>query len=165
VSFCGACHEPAAAATRNAEHMQAAVAPAQPAPARPRAARAFHPSNYVLRHSAEAYGRRIDCASCHNVQLFCRDCHQSVGRGSAGRLGPGYHDAEPVWLLRHGQAARQTLESCTTCHTQRDCMQCHSQLGAFRVNPHGPGFDARRAQRANPQICRACHLTDPLAGG
>ncbi len=137
--------------------------PAPPASSPRRTSRGFHPPNYVLRHSAEAYGRRIDCSNCHSVQLFCRDCHQSAGRGSVGRLGPGYHDAEPVWLLRHGQAARQTLESCTSCHTQRDCMQCHSQLGSFRVNPHGPGFDARRAQRANPQICRACHLADPLA--
>ena len=139
--------------------------PAAPAPrtSARRSGRGFHPPNYVLRHSAEAYGRRLDCSNCHNAQLFCRDCHQSVGRGSVGRLGPGYHDAEPVWLLRHGQAARQTLESCTTCHTQRNCMQCHSQFGSFRVNPHGPGFDARRAQRANPQICGACHLGNPLA--
>jgi hypothetical protein len=137
-------------------------APAPGAATMPRSPRGFHPPNYVLRHSAEAYGRRLDCASCHNTQLFCRDCHVSSGRGATGRLGPGYHDAEPVWLLRHGQAARQTLESCTSCHTQRDCMQCHSQLGAFRVSPHGPNFDARRAQRANPQICRACHLGDPL---
>ena len=131
----------------------------------PRERRGFHPPNYVVRHPAEAFGRRLDCTTCHSTQLFCRDCHENAGLGSIGRLGPGYHDAEPLWLLRHGQAARQTLESCTSCHTQRDCMQCHSQLGAFRVNPHGPGFDARRAQRTNPQICRACHLTDPLGGG
>jgi hypothetical protein len=125
----------------------------------------FHPPDYVLRHAGDAFGRRLDCSSCHSTPLFCRDCHQNAGLGTTGRLGPGYHDAEPVWLLRHGQAARQTLESCTSCHTQRDCMQCHSQLGAFRVSPHGPDFDARRAQRANPEICRACHLSDPLRGG
>jgi hypothetical protein len=130
----------------------------------PRASRGFHPPDYVLRHAADGFGRRLDCSSCHNTPLFCRDCHQNAGMQAEGRLGPAYHDAEPVWLLRHGQAARQTLETCTSCHTQRDCMQCHSQLGAFRVSPHGPGFDARRAQRANPEICRACHLSDPLRG-
>jgi hypothetical protein len=170
--FCGACHEPgagpapAAAAYTAPTAAPSAVADTSraAAPQRPARSRAFHPPNFALRHSAQAWGRRLDCSSCHSTQLFCRDCHASAGLGSVGRLGPGYHDAEPVWLLRHGQAARQTLESCTTCHTQRDCMQCHSQLGAFRVSPHGPGFDARRAQRANPQICRACHLADPLAG-
>jgi hypothetical protein len=168
--FCGACHEPSgSSAVRDPETDTTPPPPdvdSRPAPAPPTGRRGgFHPPNFVLRHPAEAFGRRLDCSTCHSTQLFCRDCHQEAGLGSSGRLGPGYHDAEPVWLLRHGQAARQTLETCTSCHTQRDCMQCHSQLGAFRVNPHGPGFDARRAQRANPQICRACHLTDPLAGG
>jgi hypothetical protein len=131
--------------------------PTQPQ-ARTLNARGFHPVNFVLRHSAEAYGRRLECSNCHSSQLFCRNCHESAGAVGTGRLGPGFHDAEPVWLLRHGQAARQTLETCTACHTQRDCMQCHSTLGAFRVNPHGPNFDARRAERTNPQICRKCHF-------
>jgi hypothetical protein len=144
---------------------QAAPQTPPAAPDASRRARGFHPPNFVLRHAAAGYGRRLECATCHNTQLFCRDCHRnSAGLGSTGRLGPRYHDAEPIWLLRHGQAARQTLETCTSCHTQRDCMQCHSTLGAFRVSPHGPGFDARGAQRANPQICRACHVGDPLGG-
>lgn len=154
--FCGACHQ--------AREEEALAAQSAPPAQRPRAARGFHPPNFELRHAALAQGRRLDCTACHNTQLFCRDCHQKLGMGSTGRLGPGYHDAEPVWLLRHGQAARQTLETCTSCHTQRDCMQCHSQLGSFRISPHGPDFDARRAQRTNPQICRACHLSDPLGG-
>jgi hypothetical protein len=158
----------ALAALAVAEPVPAAVdtpPPATPAPGgarRPRAPTSFHPSNYAYRHSAEAYNRRLDCGSCHNNRLFCRDCHEQAGFGSEGRLNRGFHDAEPVWLLRHGQAARQTLESCASCHAQRDCMQCHSQVGSFRINPHGAGFDARRAQRRNPRICFACHLTDPL---
>jgi hypothetical protein len=122
----------------------------------------FHPPGFTTNHSAAAYGRRLDCAQCHDQRTFCRDCHTESGFQARGRLGQGFHDAEPVWLLRHGQAARQTLESCTTCHAQRDCMQCHAQLGAFRVNPHRTDFDARRAQKRNPAICFACHLNDPL---
>ncbi|HSK18195.1 MAG TPA: hypothetical protein VK912_03595 [Longimicrobiales bacterium] len=126
---------------------------------------AFHPANFMARHSAEAYGRRLECSNCHDSRLFCADCHESAGMSpgaTTGRLGPGFHDAEPLWLLRHGQAARQALESCTSCHTQPECMQCHSVLGAFKVNPHGPGFDARRAQKRNAAICLVCHITDPL---
>jgi hypothetical protein len=88
-----------------------------------------------------------------------------MGMQTQGRLDPGFHDAEPFWLLRHARAARQGLESCTSCHTQRDCLQCHSQIGAFQISPHGPNFDARRAQRRNPTICFACHVSDPLRGG
>jgi hypothetical protein len=136
----------------------------------PRAARPgeFHPANYMARHSAEAYGRRLECSNCHDSRVFCADCHASTGMSAArvrGRLGPGFHDAEPLWLLRHGQAARQGLESCASCHRQNECMQCHSVFGAFKVNPHGPGFDAARAQKRNAAICVACHLGNPLNGG
>jgi hypothetical protein len=131
-------------------------------PRRPARAAEFHPTNYIARHAAESYSRRLECSGCHNTRVFCRDCHDQLGFGAVGRLGPAFHDAQPLWLLRHGQAARQTLESCTTCHAQQDCMQCHSQLGAFQVSPHGRGFDAERARRRNPQVCGACHVGDPM---
>jgi hypothetical protein len=82
--------------------------------------------------------------------------------GTSGRLQAGFHDAQPFWLLNHAKPARQGLESCTTCHKQTDCLQCHSTIGAFRVSPHGPGFDAKRVQSKNARICFACHLSDPL---
>lgn len=151
----------------------AAAAPAQCAACHTRtdceschntAARApFHPQNFAFDHASAAYGRRLECSSCHSTERFCRDCHSEAGMRASGRLTAGFHDAEPLWLLRHGQAARQGLESCTSCHTQRDCMQCHSELGAFKVSPHGPGFDARRAQKKNARVCFACHLDNPLA--
>jgi len=125
----------------------------------------YHPADFMLRHSAAAYGGRLECANCHDTRVFCQECHRQSGFQSQGSLGPGFHSAEPFWLLRHGGAARRGLESCTTCHAQRDCLQCHSTLGAFRVSPHGSGFDARRAQERNAAICRACHVGDPLAGG
>jgi predicted CXXCH cytochrome family protein len=125
----------------------------------------YHPRNFASQHSSQAYSRRLECSTCHEVRTFCRSCHIQVGMGAEGRLNPGFHDAEPLWLLRHARAARQGLESCTSCHTQRDCMQCHTEIGAFQVNPHGPNFDARRAQRRNPVICFACHITDPLLNG
>jgi hypothetical protein len=140
-SFCAACHE------RQAD-----------------GGASYHRPNYLLGHAAEAANAVTECATCHDPVAFCRTCHSEAGLQSAGRLGPGYHDAEPLWLLRHPQAARQQLESCTSCHTQRDCLQCHSQLGAFQVSPHGPDFDARRAYERNPLVCRACHLGDPFGG-
>lgn len=145
-TMCSDCHE--AAAVR-------VVMPTELAGPR------FHPDNYMARHSAEAYGRRLECATCHDVAAFCRDCHAEAGFEATGRLGPGFHDAERLWLLRHGQAARQGLESCASCHQQTDCLQCHSTVGAFQVNPHGPGFDPERARSRNPAICFVCHVTVP----
>lgn len=125
----------------------------------------FHPPDFMMQHASDAYGRTLECSNCHNTTVFCRSCHVEAGFRTQGRLGPGFHDGQPVWLLRHGQAARQSLESCTTCHTQRDCLQCHSTIGAFRVNPHTRDFDARRAWEANPAICFACHIRNPFEGG
>jgi hypothetical protein len=124
----------------------------------------FHPDNFVTRHPTEAYGQSAECANCHSTQVFCRTCHIGQGLDSSGRLGRGFHDAEPLWLIRHGQAARQTLESCASCHAQSDCVQCHSVTGAFQVNPHGPGFDAARARAKSPRTCFACHITVPGGG-
>ena len=124
----------------------------------------YHPPGFVARHAADAFGREAECSSCHDNQAFCRACHVQVGIASVGRLTSGYHKGGPVWLLRHGQAARQNLENCTTCHTQNDCTQCHGVLGAFKVSPHSPGFDARRAWEQNPRSCFACHIKNPLEG-
>lgn len=142
-------------------HTQAYCAECHETPVRP----GYHPSNFSLAHAATAQSQPQECSNCHSTAAFCRECHTSLGMGSVGRLGAGYHDAEPIWLLRHGAAARQGLEQCASCHEQRDCMQCHSNLGAFQVNPHGPDFDAARAYSRNPLICRACHLGGPPGFG
>ena len=122
----------------------------------------FHPPNYSVRHAADAWGQTLECASCHSTEVFCRTCHLESGIGSARRAGPGYHTAIPLWIFRHGQAARQGLESCASCHTETQCLRCHSSFGAFGgVSPHGPDFDPERARDRNVAVCFACHVTDP----
>ncbi len=117
----------------------------------------YHPAGFLARHPASAYGRETSCAECHNTRAFCTDCHQQSGLVARGPLRGGYHDAKQAFLLGHGPAARQNLESCVACHAERDCLTCHSALGGRRFNPHGPGFDAERMRRSNPQMCSVCH--------
>ncbi len=126
---------------------------------RPDAASApgYHPAGFLARHPASAYGRETSCAECHNTRAFCTDCHQQAGLAARGTLRGGYHDAKQGFLLGHGPAARQNLESCVSCHAERDCLTCHSALGGRRFNPHGAGFDADRMRRSNPQMCSVCH--------
>ncbi len=124
----------------------------------------YHPADFVTRHPAEAFGRDADCSACHNTAVFCRNCHVQSGLSTSGTLGRAYHTREPLWLLRHGTAARQNLESCASCHKQQDCLQCHSATGTLAVNPHGADFDAATAWAKNPQTCLACHLKNPLDG-
>jgi hypothetical protein len=123
------------------------------------AAPGYHPEGFLTRHPAAAYSRETSCSDCHNVGAFCTACHTASGlvteRG--GVLGSGFHDAKQFFQVGHGQAARQSLESCVACHTERDCLSCHSALGGRRFNPHGPGFDAERMRRKNFEMCTVCH--------
>ena len=118
-----------------------------------------HPQGFVTRHPSAAYSRAANCADCHNPAQFCQSCHQKAGLVTESRLGQrGYHDAFRGFSLGHGQAARQNLESCASCHTERNCTACHSAVGGgFRFNPHGPGFDPARMKSKNPSTCIACH--------
>ena len=127
---------------------------------RPDAARAagYHPAGFLARHPAAAYARETNCSDCHNTAGFCTTCHATAGLVSpGGPLRPGYHDFNNFFIAGHGQAARQSLETCVGCHVEKDCLTCHSALGARRINPHGPDFDANRLKKKNPQMCTACH--------
>lgn len=120
----------------------------------------YHPADFLTRHPADAYSRQTECSTCHNVADFCQDCHRQAGVVARGPLSGGFHDANRSFLGGHGQAARQSLESCVTCHTERDCLQCHAQF-----NPHGPGFDADSWRHKAPQMCAACHIGGIPGGG
>ncbi len=127
----------------------------------------YHPQGFLTRHPSSAYAREANCSDCHNAAQFCQSCHQQAGLVAVAKIGrAGYHDAFRGFSLGHGQAARQSLESCASCHAERDCTACHSAVsGGFRFSPHGPGFNAARAQSKNPSVCVACHGRAIPGGG
>lgn len=121
----------------------------------------FHPLDFVVRHGAEAFGNRTECSACHAREGFCRDCHSGIGVAASGRSDAAFHDAQPDWLLAHGQAARQDLESCVGCHREQQCLRCHSARTGWRVNPHGPDFDPGHVADKSTQSCAICHFSLP----
>lgn len=133
----------------------------RPDPSSPSGGGDYHPSGFLTRHPAAAYSRQSTCADCHNAQQFCASCHAQSGLSAKASLGSStYHDGRQAFIVGHGQAARQALESCVSCHVERDCTACHSSVGrGFRFSPHGPGFDPERLRRRNPEMCIACHGT------
>lgn len=122
----------------------------------------FHPVNFVARHGAEAFARETECATCHSSEAFCRDCHEGIGFAQGGRTNAAYHDATASWLIGHGRAARQNLETCTTCHQQSSCLRCHSAKSGWRVSPHGPDFDPNRVADRSEMSCAICHFASQL---
>lgn len=130
----------------------------RPENATPAGRNSYHPSTFLARHPTAAYGRQVSCSDCHNAQQFCAACHKQAGVAGGNTLaGANYHDGKAAFFVGHGQAARQSLESCVSCHAERDCTTCHSAMGGRRFSPHGPGFDPERLQRRNPEMCIACH--------
>ncbi len=119
----------------------------------------FHPMNFLASHGPEAYGRVSDCSSCHNAEAFCRTCHLSLGLDAQGEIGGAYHDNQTLWILSHGTAARQDLESCVSCHQQTDCLRCHSAQAGLGVNPHGPDFNGSSISDRNKAMCTLCHIS------
>lgn len=119
----------------------------------------YHPATYLTRHPADAYSRASSCGDCHNTGEFCQSCHKQAGLTAQRTLlgAGGYHDGNRQFFVGHGQAARQSLETCVSCHVERDCLTCHSVVGGRSFNPHGPGFNADLMRKKNPQLCMACH--------
>jgi hypothetical protein len=122
----------------------------------------YHPADFLEQHATAAWNRQVECSSCHNPEAFCRSCHAGVGRDTEGRTATGYHNEDPNFVFGHGQAARQALESCASCHAQQDCLACHSAKFGRNVNPHGPDFDAEKLRDKNPELCLICHFSDVL---
>ena len=125
----------------------------------PGARGSYHPGTFLTRHPADAYARSSSCTDCHNTGQFCQSCHQQSGLTARRTLlgVSGYHDGNRQFGLGHGQAARQSLESCVSCHVERDCLTCHSVVKGRSFNPHGPGFNPEQLLKKNPQLCMACH--------
>ena len=119
----------------------------------------YHPANFIQQHSARAFGSETECVTCHNPEAFCRDCHGSRGMTTVGRTETGFHNRKPLFEFGHGQAARQSLESCATCHAQSDCLICHSAVSGRGVNPHGREFDAGKLRSKAPATCLRCHTS------
>jgi hypothetical protein len=124
----------------------------------PAAAPGYHPADFLARHPIAAFSRETSCADCHDPGSFCKSCHESAGLVSMRTpIGAGFHDAKDAFLVGHGPAARMSLESCVSCHAERDCLVCHSETSGRGFNPHGPEFDAEHLRKVAPQMCTVCH--------
>jgi hypothetical protein len=133
--------------------------------------RRTHPNDYLTFHGVEARMASERCASCHRAQSFCDGCHRRAGVAMAsasaargvGRFHPAFErfSGPVVTDEHHAMEARRALQSCVSCHAERDCVTCHAStsLGGAGANPHPPGFAATcgAALRASARGCAQCH--------
>jgi hypothetical protein len=124
----------------------------------------YHRADFLTGHATSAYSRETSCNDCHNSGAFCASCHLQAGLVASSGSGSAFHDASSSFVTGHGQAARQSLESCAACHAEADCVRCHS-VGTGRISPHGPGWEGEDLREKNPRMCILCHGTTIPEGG
>lgn len=99
-----------------------------------------HDFNYRYTHGIDAIGKSMECQTCHSVETFCIECHESTG-GDFALLGilPSSHRTPGFVTIgfgtgggEHAILAKRDIESCAACHDTPDadpvCMLCHTEL-------------------------------------
>lgn len=99
-----------------------------------------HDLNYRFTHGIDLKGKNAECQTCHQIEVFCIDCHNtSSGDISLGGIMPSTH-LSPTFVLigkgsgggEHARLARRDLERCISCHETRNsdpvCITCHTDI-------------------------------------
>jgi hypothetical protein len=132
--------------------------------------RNIHPNDYISMHPIEARLATQRCTSCHREQSFCLQCHQRLGITMSGpsdvRMNGRFHPPKDIWSNaprrpgHHSFEAERNLNTCVSCHVERDCVVCHGGQGiGGGFNPHRAGFagGCSTQMRRNPRPCFVCH--------
>jgi hypothetical protein len=138
-----------------------------------------HDSTWRFTHQTEASGPT--CAFCHQRD-FCASCHVNARNIEAIRTLPSSDSAAAQyrgrrwtytppethqatdWSSTHGTAARQSPNTCATCHARESCATCHRAEErllpiallprATRGGPRGVDLSGLRPQGHTPTFAR-----------
>ncbi len=99
---------------------------------------------------------RRTCEKCHDVDVWCEQCHGLVMPHPTG------------WQASHTGFASSHADTCEKCHQSRDaafCVRCHGvemPHPAFWYSGHGDiaannPSSCARCHPSSPQFCNACH--------
>ena len=104
--------------------------------------------NYRYSHGIDAKGKTTECQSCHQVETFCANCHQSENRDFAmGGIIPSSHLSPTFKTLGvgtgggdHAGLAKRDIEQCVSCHDVQGgdptCITCHLDSDGIKgTNP------------------------------
>ncbi|MCX7797611.1 MAG: cytochrome c3 family protein [Melioribacter sp.] len=134
-----------------------------------------HELNYRYTHGIDANNKTSECQTCHQVETFCVECHNSSNRDFAMEgIMPASH-RKPNFVTigvgtgggLHAALARRDLESCASCHDVQgadpNCILCHVDNDGIKgTNPktHIKNFmndeDGDWHNDAN-SVCYSCH--------
>ncbi len=141
----------------------------------------IHENNYIFWHGIDHKARTMECATCHNKQTFCNDCHDN--RQDAGFASPIPASHSQVDFVRlgvgggggkHAKLAKKDIEACMSCHDFNGqdpaCLLCHTDRTPGLGND--PRTHTARFMRTdkgdyhdNPDAsCYNCHIDTQQEG-
>lgn len=102
-----------------------------------------HSLNYRFTHGIDAKSKLTDCATCHERQSFCVECHETGGNINQMKFKPASHNVGRFTTIgkgsgggKHAELAKRDIESCASCHDVQGfdptCMICHTENGSVR---------------------------------
>lgn len=136
-----------------------------------------HELNYRFIHGIDSKGKTSECQTCHQIETFCGECHQSENSDFAFTgIVPSSHLKNNFTTIgvgtgggEHSILARRDIESCVSCHDVQGadptCITCHTDTDGIKgTNPktHPSGFmsDTHGDWHDNQaSVCYNCHTT------
>ncbi len=136
-----------------------------------------HDLNYRYTHGIDAKGKTSECQSCHSLETFCADCHQSrQGDFSLGGITPTSHLKNTFLTIGvgsgggdHATLARRDIESCQSCHDVQGadptCIKCHMDPDGIKgTNPRTHPVNFMKDNHGDwhtseGSICYNCHTS------
>jgi len=108
-----------------------------------------HDLNYRYNHGIDAKGKTSECATCHQTETFCAECHNSTGTGdfALGGFVPASHTQSNFTTMGvgsgggvHAEIAKRDIENCAGCHDTQgadpNCIMCHTDNDGIKgTNP------------------------------
>jgi len=103
-----------------------------------------HELDYRFNHGIDANLKMTECQSCHQVETFCANCHQSDAADfSLSGVAPMSHLKADFTTMgvgsgggEHSILARRDIESCAACHDVQGgdptCIKCHLDSDGIR---------------------------------
>ncbi len=141
-----------------------------------------HDLNFRFTHGIDAKVKRDQCATCHQPETFCVECHSSEGGDFAlGGVVPYSHTLNNFLTVgvgtgggEHAILAKRDIESCAGCHDTQGgdptCILCHIDTDGIKgTNPktHANSFmmDAEGDWHSDDgSLCFNCHVNTRTAG-
>ena len=133
--------------------------------------------NYRYTHGIDAKGKTTECQSCHHVETFCANCHQSENRDFAMTgIVPTSHLSTNFKTIGvgsgggdHATLAKRDIERCVFCHdiqgADPTCILCHLDSDGIKgTNPKTHAVNFMRDENGDwhenqGSICYNCHTS------